>query len=77
MAQVERFEDKVKEALADVMKHAVAGHDSTEGSVPGAQGGYHRFCTNADHALHILAEAGIRPVNDAVAARYLDKGTDA
>lgn len=74
MAEVERFEDKVKEALRAVMKHAVAGHGDYDprreiGSMPAY---HHTFCNDAAHALHILAEAGIRPVNDAVAARVLD-----
>lgn len=60
---METFEDKVKDALHEVMRHAIAGHDDSAYT--------HSFCVSADHALHILAESGVRPVNDAVATRVL------
>lgn len=61
MADVQRFEEKVLQALRDVMKHAVAGHER----------GYNSFCNDPSHALHILTDSSIRPVNAHVVERVL------
>jgi hypothetical protein len=74
MAEVERFEEKVRQALRDVMRHAVSGHAVDElGRLNQHNSAFNTFCNNPDHALHILAEAGLRPVNAAIADRLLDK----
>lgn len=49
-----KFEDKVKEALQAVMKHAVTGHQDS---------GYNTFCSDAEHALDILHDFDLQPVN--------------
>jgi non-ribosomal peptide synthetase component E (peptide arylation enzyme) len=67
MAEVQRFEEKVQEALRAVMKHAVAGHDKNGTS-------YTAFCNDGEHALAILRDAGITPMNTAIVERYLDSG---
>lgn len=69
MNEVQRFEEKVRQALKDVMAHAVGGHET--GSGPEA--GFQTFCNDPAHALHILSDAGIRPVNEAVAHFAFDK----
>lgn len=69
--EVTKFEDTVREALQDVMRHAVSGHSSTPEDAIGSVE-WHKFCNDASHALHILAEAGIRPVNEVVATQLLD-----
>lgn len=67
MNEVERFEEKVRQAMKDVMAHAVGGH-SREGA------SYTTFCNDPAHALDILAGAGIRPVNDKQVSRLLGRG---
>jgi hypothetical protein len=74
MMKVDKFEDKVKQALGAVMKHAVEGHAFKSRAVGiSSVSGYHNYCNNPDHALHILAEAGLRPVNDAQITRMLNE----
>lgn len=75
MATVTKFEDKVKEALSAVMKHAVTGHpERLYGTAVSVGYGetHHTFCNDADHALHILAEAGIKPVNASTVDKLFD-----
>ena len=66
MANVTRFEEVVKAALQEVMKHAVAGHANTQG--------FNTFCNDPQHALDILRDAGITPMNTHIVENLLDTG---
>ena len=75
MAEVLRFEDKVRDAMRAVMKHAVAGHgEDTLAGLNAHNGKFNTFCNDPQHALDIFHEAGITPMNTAIVERYLDSG---
>lgn len=69
MAEVESFKVKVEAALRVVMKHAVTGHDEGEDTTDGL---WHTYCNEPDHALRILADAGLSVVNEYTLRRVLD-----
>jgi hypothetical protein len=77
MSEVVRFEDKVKKALQEVMKHAVAGHspkkDYNDAGFGEMLTSYTTFCNDPEHALEILRNASIVPANANTLANLLDK----
>lgn len=65
MAEIERFEEKLRLIMSRVMKHAVAGHTTK---------GLNTFCNDSGHALEILRTEGVTPMDTAIVERYLDSG---